>query len=133
MNCPWCGCGWLFTCIECRKAFTFALGIQENESWEGIARRDLTNKWGEEPTHQEVTDWVAAMEELMSDVEVGGRYVYLDGAIIPVEEMTVRFDGWHSHHDLEYVPQIAALGDRSIVQQVLSNVEYWQRGALKQE
>src|SRR5262249_18861030 len=24
MDCPWCGCGWLFICSRCRKAFTFA-------------------------------------------------------------------------------------------------------------
>ena len=23
LDCPWCGCGWLFSCIKCRKAFTF--------------------------------------------------------------------------------------------------------------
>ena len=132
MNCPWCGCGWLFTCIECRKAFTFASGIEVNESWEDTARRDITNKWGD-ATQQDVSDWVAAMEELLADVEVGGRYVYLDGAVIPVEERTVRFDGWHSRHDFDCVPQIAALADYSIVQQVLSNAEYWQRHALKHE
>ena len=24
MDCPWCGCGWLFVCSKCRKAFSFA-------------------------------------------------------------------------------------------------------------
>jgi len=22
MDCPWCGCGWLFLCPKCRRAFT---------------------------------------------------------------------------------------------------------------
>lgn len=24
LDCPWCGCGWLFSCSKCRKAFTFS-------------------------------------------------------------------------------------------------------------
>src|SRR6266566_1407987 len=28
MDCPWCGCGWLFTCSHCRKAFTFAEAVE---------------------------------------------------------------------------------------------------------
>jgi hypothetical protein len=128
MDCPWCGCGWLFICIECRKAFTFARGIQVDESWEDLALRDLTNKWNKEPAQKDVANWVAAMKELLDHVEVGGRYVYLDGAIIPVEATALQFDGWRSHHDLEYAPQVAALEDRSIVRRVLSNPEYWQGG-----
>lgn len=23
-SCPWCGCGWLWICAECRKGFTVA-------------------------------------------------------------------------------------------------------------
>lgn len=131
MDCPWCGCGWLFTCIECRKAFAFARGVQVEESWEDLARRDLTNRWRNKPARVDIANWVAAMRELLAEVKVGGRYVCLDGTIIPVEITAIRFDGWHSHHDLGYVPQVAALADPSIVQQVLSNTEYWRGRALE--
>ncbi|MGH7170711.1 MAG: hypothetical protein ACRELG_10570 [Gemmataceae bacterium] len=133
LSCPWCGCGWLFACIECRKAFTFARGIQVDESWEELAVRDLTNKWHKKPSKRDVKSWMAAMKELLADVEVDRRYVCFDGAIIPVDAGGLVFDGWHSHHDLEYVPQVAALQDPSIVQQVLSNRGYWQATALSEE
>ena len=133
LDCPWCGCGWLFTCIKCRKAFTFARGVQVDESWQDLARRDLTKYWGEKPTQRDVARWVAAMKELLADVEVGGRYVCLDWTVIHVEAAKVRFDGLHSHHDLKYVPQVAALKNRSIVEKVLSNREYWESSALERD
>jgi hypothetical protein len=133
LDCPCCGCGWLFSCIECRKAFTFARGIRVDESWEDLARRDITSKWKKKPARRDVTNWVAAMKELLADVEVGGRYVCLDWTVIPVEAAAIRFDGLHSHHDLDYVPQVAALKKRSIVKNVLSNIEYWQNSALERD
>jgi hypothetical protein len=33
LSCPWCGCVWLFACIACRKAFTFAQGVESGTSW----------------------------------------------------------------------------------------------------
>jgi hypothetical protein len=133
MDCPWCGCGWLFTCIECRKAFTFARGVEVDESWEDLAVRDLTNQWGKNPSPKDVNSWVESMKELLADIEVGGQYICLDGAFIPVEADAIDFTGWHSRHNLPYVPQVAALKDKSVVQQVLSNVEYWQASALAEE
>jgi hypothetical protein len=54
MDCPWCGCGWLFTCIECRRAFAFAEGIVVDELWEETAARDLRNRWKTDPSNQDV-------------------------------------------------------------------------------
>ncbi len=44
-DCPWCGCGWLFTCISSRKAFTFAAGIELETNWEELATADWKG-WG---------------------------------------------------------------------------------------
>lgn len=130
-NCPWCGCGWLFSCIECRKAFTFARGVSVDTSWEELARRDQTN-YGEESIPQEDIDrWVSTMKELLAEVKVGAKYVCLDGAIIPADAGVIQFEGWHSRHDLDFVPQVAALDDRSIVKDLLSNVKYWLANALE--
>ncbi len=130
MGCPWCGCGWLFTCIECRKAFTFARGVEVNETWEETARRDLTNRWNAKPSKREVTSWVLAMQELLADVEVGKKYVCLDGAIIPADVDELDIEGWHSHHEFAFVPQVAALTDRSIIDNYLANREYWLKTAI---
>jgi hypothetical protein len=130
MDCPWCGCGWLFTCIACRKAFTFACGVLVNEPWEETARRDMRNGWKREPSEGDVRQWVGAMQELLADVKLGGQYVCLDGLIIPTDAPGIRFEGWHSRHDLEFVPQVAALGERTVIDNLLANREYWLSTAI---
>jgi hypothetical protein len=55
MDCPWCGCGWLFSCIKCRKAFTFARAVEVNDSWEELACRDIRGM-GMEVTDEAVND-----------------------------------------------------------------------------
>ena len=44
LDCPWCGCGWLASCIECRKAFTFAKVVDVDLTYEQIVRRDAINR-----------------------------------------------------------------------------------------
>src|SRR5579863_879047 len=56
MDCPWCGCGWLFLCPKCRKAFTFAQAEEVDLTWEQLAHNDLDGKWGRQPTSQEVME-----------------------------------------------------------------------------
>ena len=132
MDCPWCGCGWLFTCMTCGKAFTFAEGVEIEAAWDELAREDLGNRWADAPSDEDVAAWVAAMKEILADVKAGGRYVILDGAVIPVDAMNVEFDGWYAHHDLESLPHVDALSDRSIVEKQLGNREYWTSNALPQ-
>ncbi len=71
------------------------------------------------------------MKELVSDVSVGEEYVYLDGLIIPVTATSVRFEGWHSSHDLAFVPQVAALSDASVLDSLLGDRGYWDRTAAE--
>ena len=133
MDCPWCGCGWLFTCADCRKAFTFARAVEVDESWEELARRDLVGAWNESPTEEDVAEWIGAMQELLADVEVGRQYVCLDGLILPTDAGEARFCGWHAEHDLDFVPQVAALDDESVLEDVLANEAYWQSRAIEWE
>jgi hypothetical protein len=133
MDCPWCGCGWLFTCINCRKAFTFAKAVEVPESWEDIARRDLTNGMDEPPTDEEIHDWVEMMQLLMADLEEGEVYVYLDGHYIPAGSEGAEFDGWYADHNLEFLPQVEALDDESLVDSVLANPDYWNERRIEEE
>jgi hypothetical protein len=133
MDCPWCGCGWLFSCIECRKAFTFARGVSVKESWDDLARRDMTNYGRKTISQEDIDGRVSAMKELLADVKVGTTYVWLDGAIIPADAGAVHFEGWHSRHDLDFVPQVAALDDRSVLTDVLSSTDYWRANAIGPE
>jgi hypothetical protein len=84
MDCPWCGCGWLFTCINCRQAFTFAKAVVVDEPWEEIGRRHVQNRWGKPPEENEVPRWVDAMKELLAGIEPRKEYVYLDGQSAPM-------------------------------------------------
>ena len=130
ISCPWCGCGWLFTCITCRKGFTFAEGVQIESAWEELAQEDIRNMWRSEATDDEVRAWIATMKEILADVRIGDRYVILDGAVIPITATGVEFDGWHAHHKLESLPQVDALSNRSIIEKQLANREYWIANAL---
>jgi hypothetical protein len=126
MGCPWCGCGWLFTCMSCRKAFTFARAVEVDETWNQLAVRDLRGAWRKPPEQKDVDGWIGAMKELLADVELGKQYVCLDGLFIPTDATGVSFRGWHSEHDLDFVPQVEALTDRSIVERLLANRDYWE-------
>jgi len=131
MDCPWCGCGWLFTCIHCRKAFTFARGVEIAETWEETARRDLVGRRGPEPSTEDVDRWVEAMEELLKDVRVGRQYVAFDGWMIDTADTEVRIKGWHARHELDFVPQVKALRDASVLRDILGNPRYWGERALE--
>src|SRR5438045_9747402 len=71
MDCPWCGCGWLFTCVDCRKAFTFAEAVEVDFTLEEMARRNRKH-WGRagtEPSAHEISDWVDFMRDFLQDIE----------------------------------------------------------------
>ena len=70
--------------------------------------------FGREPEPGEVDEWIEFMKILLKDVQCGERYVYFDGYVIPVTADGVNIEGWHSHHQLDFVPQIAALADSEI-------------------
>jgi hypothetical protein len=133
MDCPWCGCGWLFTCITCRKAFTFAEGVEIEGSWEDLAREEIRNKWQKEPEKDDVASWVEAMKEVLAEVKPGKRYVIIDGHVIPADATNVKFDGWHAHHEFTGLPQVEALSDKSALDATLGDRRYWTANALPEE
>jgi len=93
LDCPWCGCGWLFACITCRKAFTFVEAVELETTWIELAREDIRNKWKEEPSDDDVASWIKAMKEILGDIELGERYVIIDGAVLKTDTENVEFDG----------------------------------------
>jgi hypothetical protein len=133
VSCPWCGCGWMFSCVECRKAFTFARAVETDVPWEALALRDLTRFSKKEPSDEEIDGWVEAMRELHADVELGARYVYLDGMYVPTDATSVSFTGWHTTHILDFVPQVAALADPGRIRSILMNPDYWVGGGTDEE
>lgn len=130
MDCPWCGCGWLFTCITCRKAFTFAKAINIDTPLAELAHRDLAAFLGEEPDPKDVGLWVKDMEMLMEGVELGKRYVYLDGFFLPANtDEKIDVEGIYATHKLPWIPQARAMTDPSVVDTILKNASYWRERA----
>jgi hypothetical protein len=123
MDCPWCGCGWLFFCSSCRKAFTFAEAIEVHESWEETGDRAIRGLFQSEPEPGQVEEWVEFMNILLKGIRPGEKYVYLDGWVIPTNAKSVSIEGWHSRHDLDFVPQMAALKDSGVLTGLLSAQE----------
>lgn len=125
MDCPWCGCGWLFICSRCQKAFTFAQAVEVSESWETTADRILREMFQRQPEVDEIDEWVEFMKLLLKAAVPGELYVYFDGYIVPTTSERVKLEGWHSWHDLDFVPQVAALEDPGIRVDYLCSQEYW--------
>ena len=130
MDCPWCGCGWLFTCIQCRKAFTFAEAVETDVAWDDLAHIDLRGRSGKPRTRKdERAGWVKEMKRLVLGVEIGASHVYFDGRIIQADRDGIDHKGWHGKHSLQFVPQIQALEDSSIIDEILTNADYWHHAA----
>ncbi len=133
MDCPWCGCGWLFICSRCQKAFTFAEAFEIAEPLTKIAVRVMPHSNHGSPTKKEITNWLAWMNILLKGIKVGKQYVYLDGWIISTSEKSVHVDGWHSRHDLDFVPHISALAGKAHLSEILGSIEYWHSTHVEDE
>ena len=130
LDCPWCGCGWLFSCTKCRKAFSFAVAAEIDKTWEEIAAEDLYGYSKKQPTDEAISEWVEGMKAMQSEIELGKTYVYLDGIFIPADEENFAMEGWYAKHEFEHVPQVAALKNEEIKKLVLSNPEYWRKNQI---
>jgi len=130
LDCPWCGCGWLFTCIKCRKAFTFAEGVEIEASWDELARLDITNRGFNVESDEDVAGWIADMKEILRNVQVGKQYVILDGHVLERMSKKTSFDGWFARHELDGVPHEQALRDPNVKATLLSSQKYWRTREL---
>jgi hypothetical protein len=133
LDCPWCGCGWLFVCSSCRKAFTFATCAIVNESLEAIARRDWWNRFESVPTAEELAERMEFIEWLYRDTHVGGEYVWFDGNAWETTPNGLKFEGWYAKHDLDFVPQVRALSEWSVREEILDNEDYWRSRRIERD
>jgi len=132
MDCPWCGCGWLFSCVSCRKCFTFARAERIPESLEDIARQDIKGfSKKAKPSDSEIAEWIESNSWMIDNLEEGDRVVVLDGAVIPVNHRgPLKYKGWFAKHNLRWLPQVRALKHPEIEETVLSSIDYWQSREL---
>jgi hypothetical protein len=132
-DCPWCGCGWLFSCIKCRQAFTFGVGIELDVTWEELATADWKG-WGmQRVSKKNIGSWVTDMKRLTKNVEPGRIYACLDGQLFEKGARDIDFTGIYASHKLEQLPHVQALAERSTEEEVLANSEYWRSRRLKKK
>jgi hypothetical protein len=113
-DCPWCGCGWLFVCLKCRKPFAFARAEEVDATWDELARLDARG---------DAEEWIDFMKVLLKDLRPGATYVYLDGWIFRADQTDLRFDGWHAKHDFPRPPHVVG---RGLIDRTLGTREYWE-------
>jgi hypothetical protein len=83
LDCPWCGCGWLFTCAKCGLAFTFATPVEVDLDLTELVHREYVRRgFDGEDLAELVEAGVEYLADKFEDLEPGREYVYLDGAII---------------------------------------------------
>lgn len=137
MDCPWCGCGWLFTCMKCRKAFTFAQPVRLDMSLEELARMECEQTDStREPDEEMIGDIVEMMSGLLSAIEdEEDTFVYFDGYLIPTfydelfssgQESPLEVQGLHRDHMLSEVPQLRFRDDPTQAEASwLADEGYW--------
>jgi len=133
MDCPWCGCGWLFVCSHCGKPFMFARAEYIDEPIEEIGRRDLLARRNEEPSKEDVAEWVHVMRILQKGIEPGKLYAYLDGFCLPIDEQQIAFEGWAARHDLPHLPHVDALKNANVLDLTIGSERYWRERAIEQD
>lgn len=124
LDCPWCGCGWLFSCIDCRKAFTFGEVVETDLSYVQLACRDVLGRPGhaDDAHAAEVAEW---MRLAVEDLTAGDRVVYLDGAFLKIQSTNIDHVGWYAEHKLANLPHIEDAGNGHHLNATLGSVEYW--------
>ena len=132
-DCPWCGCGWLFTCLSCRQAFTFAVGVELETTWEELAITDW-KAWGmQRVSKKNIDSWVTDMKRLLAKVKPGQVYVCMDGHLFEKDARNVAFDGIYASHSFDRLPHVQALKDRSLEEKLLASTDYWRSHKLKRK
>lgn len=124
-DCPWCGCGWLIACSQCRKSFTFAEVREIEIPLPELGRREAEARGLRDITDEQVADWAEGMADTLSYFEIGDVVVYLDGLYWRVDETDIAFKGFYAAHNLERLPHAEALDDPVHLDRMLGDKSYW--------
>jgi hypothetical protein len=58
-------------------------------------------------------------------IEGEGEHVYLDGAVLPLEDQNIEFEGLYSNHQIDVLPHLAERSEPGAMNTLLGAVEYW--------
>jgi hypothetical protein len=125
LDCPWCGCGWLIGCTDCRKAFTFACVVEVETTYETFVRGDRQRGGYTDYAEEDIRLEAEALEGLLADFAPGQTVVYLDGAYFALDEAVEQFEGLYANHSFARTPHSAALETPDQLTAVLGDKAYW--------
>lgn len=131
MDCPWCGCGFLFSCWKCRKSFAFAEAFETELSLGEIVERDFDAFMGDAKNDAAVRAFRLDMRArdirlMLRGVGLGARYVYLDWIAHRVGEFPTVFTGIYGRHNTDAVPHLRPGANAGTLQSDLDR-DYWLR------
>lgn len=124
LDCPWCGCGWMISCSQCKKSFVFAVVRETEIPLIELGRREAAAR-GWAVTEEEIEEWAEGMAEAFAAFEVGDILVYLDGEYWLRDATGIAFDGDFASHRFDRLPHADALADPPLLQRVLGDAHYW--------
>ena len=124
LDCPWCGCGWLISCIDCRKPFVFAQVAEIDRTYQDIVRMDFKSR-GYEPDPETIENCALWMAEAVAELQLGEIVVYLDGCYFPVHQQAIEFEGDYAFHQFDRLPHAMALETTDALRNMLGEKSYW--------
>ena len=122
LDCPWCGCGWLFSCLRCQKAFTFGRVVETDRSLRELVETDCRTR-GLDLTEDLVEEWIDYFAWATQIPAPGDEVIYLDGYVMGVETEDVEFTGWYATHHLARLPH--AERTRAALESAFGASPYW--------
>jgi hypothetical protein len=125
LDCPWCGCGWLIGCTQCRRVFTYACVVEVDTDYQAHVQSDRRRGGYADFDPPELADCASWLEDTLADIPVGATVVYLDGMYFEVDDKPGRFEGIYALHDLPCLPHHAALTDPAGLRATLGEPSYW--------
>jgi hypothetical protein len=130
LDCPWCGCGWLISCTQCRRAFTYARVVEVETDYETYVQDDRRRGGYADYDPSELNDCASWLEDTLADIPVGKTVVYLDGMYFDVGANPGAFEGLYALHALERLPHFEALRTPALLRATLGELSYWLERAL---
>ena len=129
-DCPWCGCGWLFSCTHCRKSFTFARVVERDQSYEEFVTEDRERAgWGfdVEKDIPLIGSIASDLARVMATLKIGEEYVIIDGLVLPAKDPVAEVRGTVGLHlFLTGTPQcLARDGTNAVPLRSLRDPRYW--------
>jgi hypothetical protein len=125
LDCPWCGCGWLICCTQCRRAFTYARVVEVDTDYQTFIEGDRRRGKLSDFDPEELRDCALWLEDALADIPVGQTVAYLDGMYFELHSELGLFEGLYATHELEHLPHFIALTEPQHLRATLGEPSYW--------